>query len=79
MSPTIMREGPFRFFFNSREEARMHVHVATADGTAKFWLEPITALDSFYNLQTSDLQRIEGLVQEHREEFIRAWRRHFNQ
>ena len=23
--PTIYREGPYRFFFNSREETRMHV------------------------------------------------------
>ena len=27
MSPTIFREGPFRFYFFSREETRMHVHV----------------------------------------------------
>ncbi len=33
--PTILRKGPFRFFFNSREETRIHVHVATSDGTAK--------------------------------------------
>jgi hypothetical protein len=40
MSPTILKQGPYRFFFNSREETRMHVHVMTPDGTAKFWLEP---------------------------------------
>jgi hypothetical protein len=40
MSPTVFREGPYRFFFFSREEQRMHVHVASADGEAKFWLEP---------------------------------------
>ena len=39
--PTIYREGPFRFFFNSREETRMHVHVQSPDGACKFWLEPI--------------------------------------
>ena len=42
--PTIYREGPYRFFFNSREETRMHVHVETADGNAKFWLEPISSI-----------------------------------
>ena len=31
MSPTIYREGPYRFFFNSREESRMHVHIASAE------------------------------------------------
>lgn len=40
MSPTIFRGAGFRFFFFSREEARLHVHVHCADGEAKFWLEP---------------------------------------
>jgi hypothetical protein len=79
MSPTVMRDGPFRFFFNSREEQRMHIHVATADGTAKFWLEPIVALAAFYNLHTKDLQRIELFVREHQEDFINAWHTHFSQ
>jgi len=40
MSPTIFQFRKFRFFFFSREEPRMHVHVRTPDGEAKFWLEP---------------------------------------
>lgn len=40
MSPTVSRDCPFRFFFFSREERRMHVHVQSADGEAKFWIEP---------------------------------------
>jgi len=43
MSPTVLRDGPFRLFFFSREEERMHVHVAHPDGEAKFWLEPTIA------------------------------------
>jgi len=39
MSPTIFREGPFRFYFFSREETRMHVHVHATAGEAKFWLK----------------------------------------
>jgi len=79
MSPTIHREGPYRFFFNSREETRMHVHVATSDGVAKFWLEPIVALESYYNLEIRDLRRIEKIVREYEDEFQDAWRRHFLQ
>lgn len=44
MSPTVLRDGPFRLFFVSREEVRMHVHVAHPDGEAKFWLEPTIAV-----------------------------------
>jgi hypothetical protein len=57
----------------------MHVHVATAVGTAKFWLEPIVALASYYNLKTRELRQIESIVEEHEDEFRDAWRRHFLQ
>ena len=74
--PTIYREGPFRFFFNSREEDRLHVHVESPDGVAKFWLEPIVALAIHHRLGARDLARIEVIVKEHRDEFITAWRTH---
>jgi len=45
MSPTIMRIGSYRFFFNSREERRRHIHVACPEGSAKFWIEPILAVN----------------------------------
>ena len=68
MSPTIHRVGPYRFFFNSREESRIHVHITTSDGTAKFWLEPIVALANFHNLKTKDLRRIEAIIKEYEDE-----------
>jgi hypothetical protein len=77
MSPTVMRIGPYRFFFNSREESRKHVHVATAEGMAKFWLEPVVALESYHNLSPRDLRDVDLLVREHEDEFKSAWDRHF--
>ena len=44
MTPTVFGEGPFRAFFFSREEPRMHVHIAHPEGEAEFWLEPHIAL-----------------------------------
>ena len=79
MSPTVLRVGPYRFFFNSREETRRHVHVATADGVAKFWLEPIVALASYHNLSSKELRTIEALVREREDEFRSAWNQHFAQ
>jgi hypothetical protein len=38
MAPTIVCDGQFRLFFFSREETRIHVHVAHVDSEAKFWL-----------------------------------------
>jgi hypothetical protein len=40
VNPTVLRQGRFRYFFFSREETRMHVHVRSKDGEAKFWLDP---------------------------------------
>jgi hypothetical protein len=40
MSPTVFREGPYRFYFNSREEDRLHVHIEAPSGELKIWLEP---------------------------------------
>jgi hypothetical protein len=79
MLPTIYREGTYRFFFNSREESRMHVHIACAQGTAKFWLEPIVALANFYSLRSKELAEIERIVQEQQNEFINRWNQHFTQ
>jgi hypothetical protein len=79
VSPTVLLVGPYRFFFNSREETRVHVHVATSDGTAKFWLDPIVALDSYNNVRTAQLATIEELVREREHEFRAAWHRHFQQ
>ncbi len=56
----------------------MHVHVETADGNAKFWLEPLVALVTFHNLSTKDLSHIDQIVREHQDEFISAWHRHFH-
>ncbi|WP_445371792.1 DUF4160 domain-containing protein [Methylomonas sp. HW2-6] len=40
MSPTVFKEAGFRFYFFSREEPRMHVHVQAQNGEAKFLVGP---------------------------------------
>jgi hypothetical protein len=40
--PTILRIGPYRFFFYSNERGEpAHIHVQRDRAIAKFWLEPI--------------------------------------
>ena len=77
MSPTIFREGPYRFFFFSREEPRMHVHVHASHGEAKFWIEPVIELAENIGLNKRELNRIFKLVQEHEDEIREAWETHF--
>jgi hypothetical protein len=78
MSPALMRPGPYRSFFNSRQESRMHVHVAAPNGLAKFWPEPDVALADCYGLSGPEVTRISRLVETHTEELQDAWHRHFS-
>jgi hypothetical protein len=77
VSPTVFREGGFRFFFFSREESRMHVHVRSADGEAKFWLEPRIELAINHGLRGSDVRHTETIIEAHYDELVAAWKAHF--
>jgi len=77
MTPTIFREKGYRFFFFSREEPRMHVHVYCEDGEAKFWLEPDIELARNYRLSRLQLKQIERIIEEHYDELTSAWQTHF--
>ena len=77
MSPTLYRDGNKRFFFFSREEARMHVHVKSPDGEAKYWLEPEVALATAVGFSNIDLRKIQIIVEEHADEFKRSWQNFF--
>jgi len=78
MSPTIFREKGYRFFFFSREETRMHVHVYCGDGEAKFWLVPEIELSRNYRLIRLQLKQIEKIIEEHYDELTSAWQKHFS-
>jgi len=77
MSPTVFREQGYRFFFFSREENRMHVHVMCANGEAKFWLDPTIELARNYRLTARQLRQIESILEAHSDELIGAWRKNF--
>lgn len=77
MVPTVLKEGSFRLFFFSREEVRVHVHVAHPDGEAKFWLTPTVALATSVGLSENQLRQAHALVEKHLEEIQNAWNCHF--
>lgn len=76
LTPTIFRERGFRFYFFSREEPRMHVHVACGSGKAKFWLEPEIRLAQNFGLDRQQLKTIESLIEAHDREIRQAWYEH---
>ena len=77
MSPTVFRYHGYRFFFFSREEERIHVHVYSGDGEAKFWVEPMVELAGSVGLKGSQLNELENVVEERKDEITEAWRGHF--
>jgi hypothetical protein len=77
MSPTVFRAGGFRFYFFSREEPRLHVHVQGQNGEAKFWLEPTIELAQHTGLSRREIAEALSLVQEHEYDIRSAWCRHF--
>jgi len=77
MSPTIFREDGYRFYFFSREESRMHVHVHCADGEAKFWLEPTIELAQNLGLNNRQLRAVQSLIKAHEHEIRATWAKHF--
>ena len=77
MAPTVVRDGPFRLFFFSREESRIHVHVAHPNGEAKFWLTPMGHLATSTGMSPRQLLEAQGVVQSHVKEIEDAWNQHF--
>jgi hypothetical protein len=66
------------FFFFSREEERMHVHVISGDGEAKFWLNPEIELAKNYRYPRKQVKQIESIIEVHYNEIISVWRKHFS-
>ena len=56
----------------------MHVHITCAEGEAKFWIEPIVALAVYFGLSTTKLNELQKIVEQRKDEIIKAWQTHFD-
>ncbi|MCY4442626.1 MAG: DUF4160 domain-containing protein [Deltaproteobacteria bacterium] len=75
--PTILRQGPYRFFFYSGDgQEPRHVHVERDDNVAKFWLAPVR-LQASGGFSPAEIGRIAGIIEDHRREFVEAWNEYF--
>jgi hypothetical protein len=77
MSPTVFIWKGYRFYFFSREERRPHVHAFCSDGEAKFWLDPKVELAGKHGLSQVQVNELQKMVEEKRDEILDAWRKHF--
>lgn len=75
--PTVLRVGPYRFFFFSHEsDEPPHVHVDRDNFTAKFWLGPVQ-LAKAIGYSAHEVGTIQKLVMEHEQEILEAWNGYF--
>ena len=76
--PTILRVGPYRFFFYSGDrDEPIHVHIERDDKIAKFWLEPIR-LNSSGGFSRVDLSKIHKIIEENRDKISEVWNEYFS-
>lgn len=76
--PTVMRFGPYRFFFYSGDRHEPpHVHVERDAHQVKFWINPVMLQkNSGYNRK--ELRIIHRLVEDNQDHLLKEWDEHFN-
>ena len=78
--PVVLRYKGYRFFFYSNEgdpREAVHVHVRSAEGEAKFWLQPSVQLADSVGYDARTLRELLGVVAANRDTIERAWHEHF--
>jgi len=76
LSPTILRERGFRFFFYSNEGIEPpHVHVVKCGCEAKIWLKPAVSVAENYGFSRKELNTILEIVEKNFEKFLEEYRK----
>ena len=77
--PTVLREGPYRYYFVSNEgDEPPHIHVDRVGESAKFWLEPVELARNI-GFSARELGRIRRSVIERQAQYLEAWHDCFGQ
>lgn len=75
--PTVLRLGPYRFFFYAGDwNEPPHIHIERDDDMAKFWLKPIR-LHNSGGFSRSEIAKLAALVTERQDELLEAWNAYF--
>jgi len=76
--PTVLRVGPYRFFFYSGDCIEpIHIHIEREDKVAKFWIDPIR-LQKSGGFGPKEISNIHKIIREHHNHIIEAWNEYFN-
>jgi hypothetical protein len=75
--PTVLRVGPYRFYFFVGDRAEPpHIHVRRDKAEAKFWLAPIR-LARQLGFRQHELRTIETIIRENEQLLMEAWNEAF--
>ena len=74
--PTVLRSGPYRFYFYSHEPNEPPIHVDRDNLSAKFWLNPVQLAGNF-GFRAHELREIQSLVVDSRQQLLEAWNEFF--
>ena len=75
--PTVLRQGPYRFFWYSHEPNEpAHVHIDRDKCSAKFWLESV-GLARNIGFSGHELRRIGIIIRDNRTFLLEAWHGYF--
>lgn len=76
--PTVLRIGPYRFFFYSGDyNEPPHIHVERDENKAKFWLKPVKLHNSI-GFSSKEINQIYRLIEENQGTLLRRWDEYFN-
>ncbi len=71
--PTVLRSGPFRFFFYAGDGGEPpHIHVERDDCEAKFWLDPVQ-LERSHGFGRKEIHRVQGLIEQQQQRLLESW------
>jgi hypothetical protein len=72
--PTLFIINGLRFFFFSFDHEPIHVHVESADGEAKFLIEPEVELLNAGGLKPRQIKEAIKIIKENKEVIIERWK-----
>ena len=76
--PTVLREGPYRFFFYSSDHTEpQHIHVERDDRVAKFWLDPVR-LQRSGGMTRTEIRQIARIIEKNQTVLMEAWDGYFD-
>ena len=75
--PTVLRFGPYRFYWFSHEPNEPHhVHIDRGDFSAKYWIKPVQLARNL-GFPAHELKQIRSIIETNQADLLEAWHGYF--